>query len=146
MLKIAAICIAGMMSLSCMIGFYAIQSGIAVVDVRDKVGGKHVFVPIPVGLVNTGLNIMPGNISQKFRGELGSHHRIIQKLSTELEKLPDTEFVEVQTKRERILVSKSGRNLIIDVDTPEQSIYVRVPIRSTGDLMAKLANSAEVEY
>jgi hypothetical protein len=146
MLKIIAIGIAGMMSLSCMIGFYAFQSGIAVIDVRDKVGGKHVFVPVPVGLVNSGIDMLPGNMLQQVRGDLGRHHAIIKKLSVELEKMPDTDFVEIQTKRERILVSKSGRNLIVDVDTPEESIYVRVPIRSTGALMSKLADSVETEY
>lgn len=146
MLKIAAIGIAGMMTLSCMVGFYAIQSGIAVIDFRDKIEGKHVFVPIPVGLVNHGINMFPGHVLQQVRGDIGPHHRIIQQLSSELENLPDTDFVEIQKANERMLISKSGRNLIINVDTPEESIYVRVPIRSTGALIAKLADSTEREY
>ena len=146
MLKIIAIAIAGMMGLSCMVGFYAIQSGIAVINVRNKVEGKHIFVPIPVGLVNHAVNMLPGQMLQQVRGDLGPHHRIIHRLSTELENLPDTDFVEVRKSDERVLISKSGRNLIIDVDTPEESIYIRVPIRSTGALIAKLADSAEKEY
>ncbi len=146
MLKIIAIGIAGFMSFSCMVGFYAFHSGIAVIDVRDKVEGKHVFIPVPVGLLNHGINMLPGQMLHQVRGELGPHHRIIQKLSTELEKIPDTDFVEIRKSNERILISKSGRNLIIDVDTPNESVYVRVPIRSTGALIAKLADTAESEY
>jgi hypothetical protein len=146
MLKIIAIAIAGMMGLSCMVGFYAIQSGIAVVNIRNKVEGTHFFVPIPVGLVNHGVNMLPGQMLRQVRGDIGQHHRIIHKLSTELEKLPDTHFVEVRKSDERVLISKSGRDMIIDVDTPEESIYIRVPIRSTSALIAKLADSAEKEY
>jgi hypothetical protein len=146
MLKFIAIGIAGMMTLSCMVGFYAIQSGIAVIDFRDKVEGKHVFVPVPVGLVNHGINMLPGHMLQQVRGDIGPHNRIIQQLATELENIPDTDFVEIQKANERVLISKSGRNLIIDVDTPEESIYVRVPIRSTSSLIAKLAEVTEKEY
>ncbi len=131
------------MSFSCMVGFYAVQSGIAIIDVRDKVEGRHVFIPVPVGLVNHGINMLPGQMLQQVRGELGPHHRIIQKLSNELEKIPDTDFVEIQKSDGRIVISKSGRNLIIHVDTPNESVYVRVPIRSTGALIAKLADTAE---
>ncbi|HSE42360.1 MAG TPA: hypothetical protein VLH08_16460 [Acidobacteriota bacterium] len=146
MLKIVAIGIAGMMMFSCMVGFYAIQSGIAIIDVRDKVSGKHVFVPVPVGLVNASVNMLPGHVLNQVRGNLGTHHKIVRQLSIELEKIPDTNFVEIQKGDEHVLVSKNGRNLVIDVDTPEQSIYVRVPIRSTSDLLAKVAAAAENEY
>jgi hypothetical protein len=146
MLKIVAIGIAGMMMFFCMVGFYAVQSGIAVVDVRDKVAGKHIFVPVPIGLMNAGVNMLPGHVLNQVRGTLGTHHKVVRQLSTELEKLPDTNFVEIQKGEEHVLVSKSGRNLVIDVDTPEQSVYVRVPIRSTSDLLAKVAAAAENEY
>jgi hypothetical protein len=146
MLKIVAIGMSGMMMLFCMVGFYAIQSGIAVIDVRDKVEGKRVFVPIPVGLVNHGINMLPGQMLQQVRGDIGPHHRMIQQLATELENIPDTDFVEIQKANERVLISKSGRNLIIDVNTPEESIYIRIPIRSTSALIAKLADKTEREY
>jgi hypothetical protein len=70
---------------------------------------------------------------------LGPHRKIVQALATELENIPDTDFVEVQGKHERVLVSKSGGNLVIDVQTPEETVYVSVPIRSTGNIVSKLA-------
>ena len=143
MLKIIAIGLTGVMTLICMVTFYAFQTGIAVVNVHDKVNGKHLFVPVPVGLVNVGLNIIPGEMLRQVRNDLGPHRKILQSFANELENLPDTDFVEVQSKRERVLISKIGRNMIIDVQTPEESVYVRFPIRATGNIVAKLASINE---
>src|SRR5262245_16775250 len=140
MLKIIAITLTGVMVLICMMAFYAFQTGIAVVNVHDKVHGKRVFVPVPVGLVNFGLNMVPGEILRQVRDDLGPHRKIVQSLADELENIPDTDFVEVQGQRERVLISKSGRNLIIDVQTPDETVYVSFPIRATGNIVAKLAS------
>jgi hypothetical protein len=139
MLKIIAITLTGVMVLVCMMTFYAFQTGFAVINVHDKVHGKRVFVPVPVGLMNLGLNMIPGEMLSQVNQELGPHRKIVQALATELENIPDTDFVEVQGKHERVLVSKSGGNLIIDVQTPEETVYVSVPIRSTGNIVSKLA-------
>ena len=122
------------------LAFYAFQSGIAVINVHDKVGGKHVFVPVPVGLVNTGFEHDTREMLQTGRGTIWVHIRkIVQDTSNGIGKIPDTDFVEIQTKRERILVSKNGRNLIIDVILRKRaSMYV---FRSVlpGAIVAKLA-------
>jgi hypothetical protein len=143
MLKIIAITLTGVMVLICMMAFYAFQTGIAVVNVHDKVHGKRIFVPVPVGLMNFGLNMIPGEMLSQVRNDLGPHRKIVQSLANELENLPDTDFVDVQSKNERVLVSKNGRNLIIDVQTPEESVYVSVPIRSTSSIVAKLASMSD---
>src|SRR5262245_15055929 len=145
MLKIIAITLTGVMVLICMMTFYAFQTGIAVVSVRDNVHGKHVFVPVPVGLMNLGLNVIPGEMLSQLRNDLGPHRKIVQSLANELENIPDADFVEVQGQRERVLISKSGRNLIIDVQTPEETVYVSVPIRATGNIVAKLASMKDTD-
>jgi hypothetical protein len=143
MLKIIAITLTGVMVLICMITFYAFQTGIAVINVHDKVHGKRVFVPVPVGLMNLGLNMIPGEMLSQVRNDLGPHKKVVQSLAKELENIPDTDFVEVQGKDEHILVSKSGGNLIIDVQTPDETVYVSVPIRSTGNIVSKLASMSD---
>lgn len=140
MLKIIAITLTGVMVLICMIAFYAFQTGIAVVSVHDKVHGKHVFVPVPVGLMNLGLNMIPGEMLSQVRNDLGPHKKVVQSLANELENIPDTDFVDVQSRDGHVLVSKSGGNLVIDVQTPEETVYVSVPIRSTGNIVSKLAS------
>lgn len=143
MLKIIAITLTGVMVLICMITFYAFQTGIAVINVHDKVHGKRVFVPVPVGLMNLGLNMIPGEMLSQVRNDLGPHKKVVQSLAKELENIPDTDFVEVQGKDEHILVSKSGGNLIIDVQTPDETVYVSVPIRSTGNIVSKVASMSD---
>jgi hypothetical protein len=143
MLKIIAITLTGVMVLVCMVAFYAFQTGIAVINVHDKVHGKHVFVPVPVGLMNLGLNMIPGEMLSQVSNDLGPHRKVVQSLADELENIPDTDFVDVQGKDQHVLISKSGRNLIIDVQTPEETVYVSVPIRSTGNIVSKLASMSD---
>lgn len=140
MLKIIAITLTGVMVLICMMTFYAFQTGIAVINVNDKVHSKRVFVPVPVGLMNLGLNMIPGEMLSQVNQELGPRRKIVQSLANELENMPDTDFVEVQGKDQHVLISKNGRNLIIDVQTPEETVYVSVPIRATGNIVSKLAS------
>jgi hypothetical protein len=139
MLKIIAITLTGVMLLVCMMTFYAFQTGIAVINVHDKVHSKRVFVPVPVGLMNLGLNMIPGEMLSQVNQELGPHRKIVQSLANELENMPDTDFVDVQGKDQHVLISKNGRNLIIDVQTPDETVYVSVPIRATGNIVEKLA-------
>jgi hypothetical protein len=143
MLKIIAITLTGVMVLICMVTFYAFQTGIAVVKLHDKVHGKNIFLPVPVGLMNFGLNMVPGEMLSQVSEDLGPHRKIVQSLANELENIPDTDFVEVQGRQEHVLVSKSGRNLIIDVQTEDETVYVSVPIRATGNIVAKLASMNE---
>jgi hypothetical protein len=143
MLKIIAITLTGVMVLVCMIAFYAFQTGIAVINVHDKVHGKHVFVPVPVGLMNLGLNMIPGEMLSQVSDNLGPHRKVVQSLADQLENIPDTDFVDVQGKDQHILVSKNGSNLVIDVQTPEETVYVSVPIRSTGNIVSKLASMSD---
>ncbi len=143
MLKIIAITLTGVMVLICMVAFYTFQTGIAVINVHDKVHGKHVFVPVPVGLMNFGLNMIPGEMLSQVTNDLGPHRKIVQALANELENMPDTDFVEVQGRNQHVLVSKNGGNLIIDVQTPEETVYVSVPIRSTSSIVAKLASISD---
>jgi hypothetical protein len=143
MLKIFAITLTGVMVLICMMAFYAFQTGIAVLNVHDKISGRHVFIPVPVGLVNVGLNMVPGEMLMQVKQDLGPHRKIVQSLATELENIPDADFVDVQTKKERVLISKRGDNMIIDAQTRDQTVYISVPIRATGNIVAKLASISD---
>jgi len=140
MLKIIAITLTGVMLLVCMMTFYAFQTGIAVISVNDKVHSKRVFVPVPVGLMNLGLNMIPGEMLSQVRNDLGPHKKVVQSLANELENMPDTDFVEVQGKDQHVLISKNGRNLIVDIQTPDETVYISVPIRATGNIVSKLAS------
>jgi hypothetical protein len=114
------------------------KTGVLIVDVQSKDG--RVFLPIPMLLVNTALNFVPVMGHVKILDELSTHSDIVQAAADELMRCPDGPFVEVTTPDEKVLVTKKGANIIVDVKSEEEKVYVRIPIQATGKVFAKLAS------
>jgi hypothetical protein len=53
---------------------------------------------------------------------------VARTVAQNLEQAPDTVLVEVMSPRERVSVVKRGSALVIDVDSPEESVRVSVPL------------------
>lgn len=114
------------------------RTGVLIVDVKSEDG--RVFLPIPMLLVNTALNFAPVTGHLKIPDELNTHSDIVQAAANELMRCPDGPFVEVITPDERVLVTKQGANIIVDVKSEDEKVYVKIPIQATGKVFAKLAS------
>jgi invasion protein IalB len=114
------------------------KTGVMIVDVQSKDG--RVFLPIPMLLVNTALNFAPVTSHVNIPDELNTHSDIVQAAANELMRCPDGPFVEVITPNERVLVTKQGANIIVDVKSEDEKVYVKIPIQATGKVFAKLAS------
>lgn len=114
------------------------KTGVLIVDVQSKDG--RVILPIPMLLLNTAVNFasMTGEVS--IPDEFNTHSDVVQAAANELMRCPDGPFVEVTTPNERVLVSKKGSNIIVDVKSEDEKVYVQIPIQATGKVFAKLAN------
>ena len=130
-------------SLFAIAGIVIQQTGLMIVDVQD--GDGRVFLPIPMLLVNGALSF--ASISDKITvpHELKQNSDIMQAAADELMRCPDGPFVEVNTRDDQILISKKGSNMIIDVKSDDQKMYVQIPIHATGKTLAKLA-SLDVDH
>lgn len=137
-LKIAGLLLAGYTAVFGLLFVVALQSGIAVVDVADHRDGSRVFIPIPMILGNIGVSLLPDQALQDVRRELGPHRRAAEAVIDELRACPDGPFLEVEGRGEHVLVEKSGDNLIVDVHSRKEDVYVRVPLRGTKKLIAQL--------
>ena len=63
---------------------------------------------------------------------------ILRAVTREISKMPDVEIVSVETSTETVSVIKRGRNLIIDVDTPDEEVHVTVPIKVMESVAHKM--------
>ena len=57
----------------------------------------------------------------------------------ELQNYPDATFVEVTGPREHVRIFTRGGILTIDVDSPDETVRVAMPLATLADLTAELA-------
>ena len=137
-LKLGVIFLAFGVSLFAVAGIVIQQTGLLIVDVQDRDG--RIFLPIPMLLVNTVVAVAPIADHLKVPHEIHRHSDLISAAANELMLCPDGPFVEVNGPREHVLISKTGGNIIVDVQSDEEKIYVQIPIKATGKTVAKLAS------
>lgn len=113
------------------------KTGVVIVDVQKRDG--RIYLPIPLLLVNTALSFAPVSSQVHIPEELQRHSDLIQAAAAELLQCPDGPFVEVTSRDDRVFIGKEGENIIVDVQSPDETVHIQVPIRATGKTIAKLA-------
>jgi len=141
LLKLGGILFALSMATAGTVGVFTIQSGLLVVDVRDKVHDQRVYIPVPMFLINTGVAMVPSDRLQEFQQELGPHAELLQAAGRELLNCPDGSFVEVESPDAQVSIAKKGRNLYVDVNSREETVHIQIPIASTANVLAQLASA-----
>jgi hypothetical protein len=138
LMKLGILFLAIGFSLVAVAGIVIQQTGVVIIDVQSKDG--HVFLPIPLLLVNTALNFAPIADQVNLPDELDTHSDLIQAAADELLHCPDGPFVEVNSPHDKVLIAKKGANIVVDVKSREEKVYVQIPIKATGKVFAKLAS------
>jgi invasion protein IalB len=114
------------------------KTGVMIVDVQSKDG--RVFLPIPVGLINGALSLAPVSSNISLPHQFEDHSEVMQAAAQALIDCPDGPFVEVDSRDAQVLISKKGENMIIDVKSDDEKVYIQIPIRATGKTLSKLAS------
>src|SRR5262245_29402452 len=136
-LKLGILLLALGISLFAVAGIVIQQTGLMIVHVQDRNG--HIFLPIPMIFVNTALHFTTISNHVKVPPELNRHYSSIRSVSNELLNCPDGPFVQVESPKERVSVSKEGSNLIIDINSDREKVFVQIPIEATGKTIAQLS-------
>jgi hypothetical protein len=137
-LKIAGLILAGyalVFGLFCVVAF---QNGIAIVDVTNHRSGKRIFLPAPMVLANIGVSLIPDHALRDVQRELGPHRQLAEVAIDELRSCPDGPFVEVDGKEQHVLVEKRGDNIVVSVESPNEDVFIKVPLRGAKKLIAQL--------
>ena len=56
-----------------------------------------------------------------------------------LEQCPDGVFVEVVDPGEHVVIAKSGSSIIVDVNDPDETVHVAVPLRAAESAIHEIA-------
>ncbi len=115
----------------------AASQGCLIVDVHEKSEGFHIVVPAPLFLADVALMFVPEE-ELRFEGppteDLPQTHEelvaIAKRAIETLAEADDGELVSVQDGSDTVLVSKVGAELLVDVETDSEDVFVRVPLAS----------------
>ena len=101
--------------------------------------GDQFSLYLPGFVVQTALGFVPSSVMD-FDLDPDTEpwvHIALQSVS-ELEKLPDAVFVEVESDDESVLIRKDGINFIIDVETDDEKIHLSIPMNSVKAVLKKI--------
>jgi hypothetical protein len=139
MLIIAKIAL-GMASTVALATVYTFREGVIRVDVDEyREGGSHVHFFVPAAAVPMAVHFAPQRHKEHAEERLQEWMPMIRQLSKELEKYPDTEFVDVRDEAEHVRVRTHAGKLQVDVTGPGESVHVACPIATIEDLGEEFA-------
>jgi hypothetical protein len=119
-------------------GIVVYQSGILIVNVHDKAEGRHIFVPVPMLLADFGLNFVPNDARMRIHDRIGSHSKMVAAMAEQLSQCPDGTFVEVESGRDHVVVKKSGGDLVVEVNSEDEEVYLQLPLKPVGRIVEKI--------
>lgn len=119
---------------------YTFREGTVRVDVDEfQEGGAHVHVWAPAAVVPMALHFVPDGKLVKLYGPAGEWGPIVHIAAHEMRRYPNTTFVEVQDSREHVKVSTAGTKIEVDVEGPDESVHVAVPLSMIDDVITQIA-------
>lgn len=124
-------------------GAYTLREGLIRVDVdEDHAEGSHVHLWVPAAMVPMAMHFVPKHAlcdaGQHAREVLPAMHAF----SKELKKFPDVDLMEITDGEEHTEVRTRSGKLLVDVDSPDEHVHLRVPLSTLDEVVEQLEESA----
>jgi hypothetical protein len=123
-------------------GAYTFHDGVMRVD--EDHDGRHVHVWVPAAIVPMAMHVVPRQHLERAAEQARPWLPTLRALTRELEKYPNTVFVDVRDGAEgqHVLVRTQGGKLIIDVQEPGEQVHVACPLAMMRDVADELESNA----
>ncbi len=123
---------------------YTFREGVIRVDVDEfRAGGSHVHMWVPAAAVPMAMHFVPKDKMREASARANEFLPLVQAVTSELRKYPNTTFVEVEDGDDHIKVGTAGSRIQIDVDSREEKVHVAVPLTTISDVSEQLAANRE---
>jgi len=133
----------GMASTVVLAGVYTFREGVIRVDVDEhREGGSHVHLWVPAAAVPMALHLVPKQNFNHIPKEANNFLPLMEIVTTELRKYPNTAFVEVDDGEQHVKVATVGTKIQIDIVSPEENVHVAVPLSTINNVAHQLAASS----
>jgi hypothetical protein len=119
---------------------YTFREGTVRVDVDEfEDGGAHVHVWAPAALVPMALHFVPDRKLNQLSLRSDEWLPAAHAAAREMRRYPNSTFVEVKDDREHVKISTAGTKIQVDVDGPEESVHVQVPLAMVDEVLSEIA-------
>ena len=120
-------------------GAVAFSKGAIAVKVQEKKpDGTNIRLILPAAAVPWGIRLAPQREMHHAMREAREWLPVMKTVGEELERCPDAVFVEVETSEQHVRVEKVGNRLVVDVDTPRETVHVSFPVRTISSAVRQL--------
>jgi len=129
----------GLAGTTALAGAFLVQQGTVRVSVDEhRANGRQVHLLVPAALVPMGMRFVPEENLLDAARQARPFLPTIRVASAELARLPDCDLVEVQDVNKYVKITKRGGSLVIDVQSPEETVHVSFPLRLADRIAAQL--------
>jgi hypothetical protein len=120
-------------------GAYVVHEGAVRVAVDEQfAGGKHVHLLVPAALVPVGMKFVPDQKLREAAVQARPWLPAIGVACQELAHLPDTKLIEVRDAEQHVSVLKRGALLVLDVQSPRETVHVSFPLKALNRVVRQL--------
>jgi hypothetical protein len=140
---ILAKCALALSSTIVVAGVYTFREGVIKVDVDEyRAGGSHVHFWVPAAAVPMAMHLVPKRHFRDIPAEASECLPLLQVVTSELRRYPNTTFVDVQDGKDHVRVATVDGKIQIDVVNDEENVHVAVPLSTVNDIANQLATEA----
>lgn len=119
------------------------SEGFVHVDVHEKgPGGHNISIVVPATLATTSMHFVPKRHLKEACANMKEWGPTADAAIAQLEKLDDFTLVEVTGKDQHVKISKQHGSIIVDVNDPENTVYVSTPLRAIEATLKEIEESA----
>jgi hypothetical protein len=121
------------------------MGGVWVSVKAKKPGGENIRLVVPAAAGPVALWLAPKEKIREAAKDARPWLPAIKAAAEELRNCPDGPLVEVTNPKEKVRIAKQGGALVIDVDDPNETVHVSVPLKAVGIMAAQLEAMPEAE-
>lgn len=120
---------------------YTLHEGLVRVSVDEhRANGDHVHLFVPAALIPVAMRLAPRDAMQDAARQARPWLPAIQSIARELRKFPDAELVEVRDADEHVVIRTENGTLLIDVESPNETVYVACPLATIEDISEEMSD------
>ena len=101
--------------------------------------GTHLTLIVPGVLVLVGLRFVPRDRLQDASSQVQQWMPLLRTSLEALRDEPDMTYVEITEPGEHVLVSKQGGSVVVDAESPEETVHVSAPLRAIESSLEQIA-------
>lgn len=126
---------------------YLNSAGTLSIEVKEHhPGGDDVQIRVPGWVVQPAMDLIPGTIDCNIDSDTRKWMPVAEALVKEFERSPDAVYVMVDSRDEHVRIEKKGHQLIIDAETEDESVKVRVPAPLARSALRMVARAADQRH